>query len=73
MTPVIVFNSRRRWNCYSRLVEIYFLEILVDSGNTVFLFSMTTSDCRTKILFVSDLLCLYVLIFIDYLQFCRIC
>jgi len=36
-------------------------------------FSMTTSDCRTKILFVSDLLRLYVFIFIDYLQFCRIC
>jgi len=57
-------------NYYSRLVKIYFLEILVDSGNTIFLFSMTTSDCRTKILFVSDLLRLYVLIFfIDYLQF----
>jgi len=43
---------------------------LVDSGNTLFLFLRRR---RIVVLFVSDLLRLYVSIFIDYLQFYRIC
>jgi len=57
-------------NCYSLLSGNLFLEISVESGNTVFIFfHIKTSDCRMKIILVLDLLCSYVPVFTDYLKF----